>query len=145
MCILIVKFILLCHLFVIQCINGGKHLPKSTKEAFLLDYANNDMSRRAFARDRDLAESTLRFWEKYVDQHGSLAPQSELYGETRGRNRALSQDDVLIVLQIIAEDCTLYYYEIADELVARGGTQVHPSTIARTIKRFGLSRKRIWK
>ena len=57
----------------------------------------------------------------------------------------ISSYDVLILLDIIDNDCSLYAYEIKEELVARGGTCVSESTVRYWLHKLGFSHKKVWK
>ena len=125
---------------------SGKHQPTEYKDRIVQEFANSDLTLHKFCKDNNLAYSTVSDWvERYIE-YGTTASNLQITGiETRGRNPSLTENDIAIVFDIVANDNTKYFDEIAVELAHRGGTNVHPSTIKRFFNSIGMTRKKVWK
>ena len=101
-------------------------------------------SSREVADANSISLRTVQRWMRRYRETRSILPDMYLFGETRGRNRTVTRYDVQTIVQIVREDCTLYQDEIADELRARGGSEIDRSTVSRWLSRIGHSRQRLY-
>lgn len=53
--------------------------------------------------------------------------------------------DVIVIMDILENDCSLYVYEIREMLILRGGTDLSNSTIKYWLKKLGFRHKKVWK
>lgn len=138
--------LVVCVCLLIDRCNSTKHVSTELKDYIVERWALSDETLHAYCIHIGYPHSTVHGWVKRYEQYGTCASNSELTGiETRGRNRLLTQRDILICFEIVANHPEYFYDEIADELATRGGTVVQPLNIQRAFTRLKITNKKIWK
>ena len=118
------------------------------KEQFLLDWSNSQLSLRQFCLTHDAAVpyTTAVDWVLVYDQLGTIEPMKNVIGyETRGRDRLLNVNEISILLDIIGNHPTWYYYEVRQEFFFLTGRVVTEGTLRNALCNLGFSHKKITK
>ena len=133
-------WLLLC---LVPCHCPGPY-DEDLRIAVLIQVQCNGWSYTRVGNNNGIDVSTVSRWMRRYRETQSILPDVDLFGETRGRNCRVTRYDVLTIVQILLEDCTLYQDEVAEELIARDGSQIDRSTVSRWLKRIGHSRQRLY-
>ena len=123
--------------------------PPSLKNLILQEYyaaAQNGQSFRDVARRFGIPHTTLYEWHIHFQTYGSVESKAVITGiESRGRPRALDRTDILVLINAIADDTTLYNDELNDLLYDTTGADVDDETVRISLERLGYTRKKISK
>ena len=87
--------------------------------------------------------SVYRVLNRY-ETYGSILPDYELFGETRGRHRRITQTDFALIIDIVNNDVTRYIDEIQTILYLRGGSRLSQPRIHYWLRRLGYTRQRLF-
>ena len=99
----------------------------------------HNMSAVSISSLMNLSERTVRRYETQFYQTGDILPKEH----RNGPERLLDDFGQIILVRILAENPTIYLYEIQEELESVFGVSVSVSTICKTLKWIGFTRKKI--
>lgn len=97
------------------------------------------MSAESIASLMSISERTVRRYTTKFYQTGDIQPKEH----KSGPQCLLGEFEQLVLVQILSENPSVYLYEIQQELERISGVSVSPSTICKTIKFMGFTRKTI--
>ena len=97
------------------------------------------MSTDSIASLMKVSERTVRRYVAKFNQCGDVQPQKHRHGP----QALLGELEQLILVRLFSENPTIYLYEIKQELEKMFGVSVCVSTICKTIKLMGFTRKTI--
>jgi transposase len=115
-------------------------LSEDLKERVINLYTLGGLSMREVA---NLLSVSLGLVHNVVSCHRRFGQVTNPQPHSYGRRRALNDNDLLFIHEIIGAQRTIYLDEIQYKLAAVCGVQVSLATISRTLSRTGLTRKAI--
>ena len=93
----------------------------------------------------DIPLRTIQSWIQRYNTYGTVATLSERFGDDRGRPRTITDDDVLLMIQLWSEDPTAYEDEIALDMTCILGRWIDPKSLRYWKMKLGITRKKLWK
>jgi len=115
-------------------------LSDDLKERVISLYSPGDMSMREVAALLDVSLGLVHNVVSCYQRFGRVSnPQPRM----SGRRRALDDNDVSFIREVIGAQSTIYLDEIQHKLDTVCGIQVSLATISRTLSRMGFTRKAI--
>lgn len=87
----------------------------------------------------NISERSVRRYVSLFYQTGDVQPKEH----RNGPHRLLDEFEQLVLVQILGENPSIYLYEIQQEMESRFGVNVSVSTLCKTIKIMGFTRKKI--
>ena len=91
---------------------------------------------------------SIRTVQRYVERYahfGTIAPDADIFGETRGRNITLVANDVSTLIHVVLDVPTLYLDEIQEELVERGARNMSIQSVHVWLNSLGFTRQRLYR
>ena len=122
------------------------HRPWQIKRKFLYDWSHTPHTLYYFAANYTprIPYTTAREWVQIYQTFGTIQPMKLVIGyETRGRNRVVTVEDLVILVHIIANHPTYYNFEIQQEFYYITNKILSISTIFQTLFRLNITRKKI--
>ena len=86
-----------------------------------------------------MSERSVRRYVELYQHTGDVEPSKQKHGP----DKVLNEIEMLIVIELLSNQPSIYLDEVQEELYNRIGTRVHNSTICRTMQHLGFSRKRL--
>ena len=86
-----------------------------------------------------MSERSVRRYVELYQHTGDVEPSKQKHGP----DKVLNEIEMLIVIELLSNQPSIYLDEVQEELYNRTGTRVHNSTICRTMQHLGFSRKRL--
>ena len=99
----------------------------------------HNLSADAISSMMNISERTVRRYETKFYQTGDILPKEH----RNGPERLLGGLGQIFLVRILAENPTVYLYEIQEELEDAFGVSVSVSTICKTLRWMGFTRKKI--
>ena len=96
-----------------------------------------DMSAGAIASLMNISERTVRRYVAMFYQTGDIQPKEH----RNGPQPLLGEFEQLILVRLLSENASIYLYEVKHELELMFGVSVSVSTICKTLRRMGFTRK----
>ena len=124
------------------------HRDWRVKLRFITDFAHSQHSLHYFSAHYipPIPYTTARDWIDNYLTFGTTRGMAHIINyETRGRNRAISGGELIVLIQIIAMHPTYHIFELQDDFLYLTGKFVSISSIKRALKSIGYKRKKITK
>lgn len=103
---------------------------------FICNWSIADISSALFV----LRKSVDRFLQLYIS-NGTVQHKLQRHGP----QPVLNEFEQLYLLESLIHNPTMYLQELQSELIELTGSQVHQSTLCRTLQRLGMTRKEVSK
>lgn len=113
-----------------------KHASSNTKYHAVYGYKHLNLSRRELSRIYGKDFSTVSRWITEYEQTGHFEKP-----RLRSPNKVLDEDHIKWIKELYESEPTMYLKETRDRFFERFGFTVHHSTICRTLKKIGFTRK----
>ena len=100
---------------------------------------------KEIAYSQGISTRTVQRYLRRNRIHGTPYPNWDLFGDTRGRAGKVTLYDLVIIMNALWENPSLYQDEIQQILIESGGSQLSTSTLCRLYKKCKITRKKLWK
>ena len=98
-----------------------------------------NMSLDSIASLMSISERTVRRYVTKFYQTGDIQPKEH----RNGPERLLGDFEQIILVQVLSENPSIYLYEVQEHLEGVFGVTISVSTICKTLKWMGFTRKKI--
>ena len=99
---------------------------------------------KSISKLTDIPTRTVRKYARRYRLFGTVLTDSELFGDDRGRPREISDDDLVVMLDVWMRDPTLYLDEVATEMSLILGRYINPYNLKYWKKKMKITRKKLW-